>query len=291
MPSWEDYYSEDEEDPYNLTRSARDPLMEEYGGLDFSSPEAKAYLEASLQPPPSEEMFNKYISTKPSYYSEEFKPSFGRRLASSLLAGAWGAIRRPEVGVQTALQMQRVPYEKALSEWETEGLDIRTRAGLADRARGRELTALKGVASSKERHDREVAAEIRRVEADKRAEERIRIAQERERMAEEREKRAEDREIRMGKQYEQTEARLAEAERIRKEEATRKLEGSRYESAKVEAHKFIKGKFPESFNDPDNPDDFSLNRKITEEEKKRITDLIRQQEDLYLRIYGLKEEE
>lgn len=315
MATWEDFLAgsedEDEEYPYSLTRSMRDPYLSNLSDFsDFdsidryersedesipSSSRAMSYLQAALESPPSEKMYSEYISRRPHYYDEEYRPSIGRRIGAALFGAGAGAIGKPELGMSGVEKIIRAPYERAFENWKTQGLDIATRARLADAARNRKLMAFRELLRGEEREKTGLRRAELEHERTTNAAERAALTEQRrlagEERAEGREQRAESREQRLTEQFNRTQNRLEGEARERTEGKQRALEAKRFNDAKVRAHSFIRDKFPEKFSNPNDPRDFSLSNKLTGEERRRVIDMIKQQEDFYLRLYGLKEEE
>lgn len=133
-------YGEEEsfytEDPYE-----NNPASASYMGMYDDPYNFDKYMELAKRQPPSERMYEEYLSRRPSF--EKSRPSLGRTIGSTLVAGLYGLAGNPEAGIRAGSDIAESPFRKLYENWKTEGRDLATRARLADAQQGRELGAEK----------------------------------------------------------------------------------------------------------------------------------------------------
>lgn len=146
--------------------------------LQPDDPDLLKYQQLSSTPTGSEKLISDYIDSRP----EREDPSFGRKLAATLIGGLSGQ------GSKGSRDYLDHPYNEAIEDWKAEGANISSRARLIDAERGRELTGLKygiqnkvnseksrvGEEKFKEQESRRVANEVL-MEEDRRNKEEQRI--------------------------------------------------------------------------------------------------------------------
>lgn len=262
--------------------------------FDPDSEEAQNYLKLAKTPPPSEAMYSDYMSRRPILGGADTKPSVGRRLMAAV-----AAMSDEHNGITLARDINRQPYENAFTNWKTEGANINQQALAADRSRTRELGATKELLNMRGKEAREKRLQLgldKRLQSKQTAEE---LAQKREDRIAREAKIKEDRQYELDKARLRTENRAVDtSERAgRREDALAHIERLKEErqagaDSKDQAHEFVDKKYPEYFADEkDGKGNLTgervINPKLTDSEKKRVIDLIKQHEDRFRRLHGL----
>jgi hypothetical protein len=163
-PPYLNLYDEDPESRFlNLfnTFSNQYPNFGEF--IKPDDPELLEYKRLSGEPTGSEALISDYVSNMPR--DEEFKPTFGRKMAAFLLGTLSG---NPAAASEVARRHIRRPYEEAFDEWKSEGSNISARARLMDAERARQLNALKFGLQTKARTGKDEAASNFRAAAEAR---------------------------------------------------------------------------------------------------------------------------